>query len=43
MSNKNFAVTILVDQTPTEVFTAINKPQVWWSDAITGNPEKLQN
>jgi hypothetical protein len=41
MSINNFTVTILVKQTPTEVFNAINKPQVWWSHSITGSPEKL--
>lgn len=41
MSEKNFTTTILVEQTPEQVFNAVNKPQLWWSDSITGNPEKL--
>jgi hypothetical protein len=43
MSDKNFTATILVEQIPTEVFNAINKPQIWWSDSITGSPEKLND
>ena len=43
MMDKNFTISILVEQTPTEVFNAINKPQTWWSDSITGNPEKLNS
>lgn len=41
MSNNNFTTTILVEQTPSEVFKAINRPQSWWSDSITGNPDNL--
>lgn len=41
MTNKSFTTAILVDQSPAEVFNAINKPQEWWSNSIKGNPEKL--
>lgn len=41
MDSNNFTTTILVDQTPAEVFKAINQPQRWWSDSITGHPGEL--
>lgn len=41
MDSNNFTTAILVDQTPAEVFKAINQPQRWWSDSITGHPEEL--
>ena len=42
MSDQPFSTTILVEQTAAEVFNAINRPQAWWSNSISGNPEKLQ-
>lgn len=43
MENKNFSTTILVDQTPEEVFNAINNVRGWWSEEIEGNTEKLKD
>jgi hypothetical protein len=31
----------MVDQTPEEVFNAINNPRGWWSEEIEGNTNKL--
>lgn len=41
MTALNFTSTILVDQTPAEVFTAINNVRGWWQGEIEGNTEKL--
>ncbi len=41
MDNQNYTVTILVDQTPTEVFAAINNVRGWWTGTIEGNTNKL--
>ena len=41
MNNQNFTATILVTQSPVEVFNAINNPKVWWSDEIEGDADKL--
>jgi hypothetical protein len=41
MNTSDFTTTIVVDQTPKEVFDAINNPQGWWSGVIKGNTEKL--
>lgn len=41
MDNQNFTTTITVDQTPAEVFKAINDPKAWWSDVIEGNTDQL--
>jgi hypothetical protein len=39
MENQNFTSAILVDQTPEEVFNAINNVRGWWSEEIEGNTE----
>ena len=41
MDNKNFSTTILVNNTPKEVFNAINNVRGWWSENIDGNTDKL--
>lgn len=43
MKNKSFAASILVGQSPKEVFNAINNVRGWWSEEINGNTEKLND
>ena len=41
MAAPDFTTTILVDNTPQEVFNAINNVRGWWSESIEGNTDKL--
>jgi uncharacterized protein YndB with AHSA1/START domain len=47
MSKKDFTISLLVDQTPEEVFTAITNARAWWSgyysEELVGNTEKLHD
>lgn len=43
MTISDFTTTILVDQTPKQVFNAINNPQAWWSGEIKGSTGKLND
>jgi hypothetical protein len=40
MSSKDFTTTIVVDQTPMEVFNAMNNVRGWWSEEIAGNTDQ---
>jgi hypothetical protein len=41
MENKNFTTKIVVDQSPKDVFNAINNVRGWWSENILGSTQKL--
>ena len=43
MTTADFTTTMLVDQTPEEVFTAINNPRGWWSEEIEGSTVRLND
>ncbi|SRR6266498_3516816 len=43
MKTSGFTTTVLLDQTPEEVFNAVNSPREWWSEEIEGNTAKLND
>ena len=43
LSTAGFTTTFFVDQTPHEVFTAINNVRGWWQGEITGGTDKLND
>lgn len=43
MTKSDFTTTILVSQTPTEAFNAVNNPRGWWSEEIEGSTDKLND
>jgi len=43
MATADFTTTIVVDQTPKEVFNAVTDPRGWWSEEIEGGTAKLND
>lgn len=43
MKNEDFTTSILVDQSPSDVFNAITNVRGWWSEEIEGNTAKLND
>jgi hypothetical protein len=41
MSDRNYSTSFIVDQSPEEVFAAINNVRGWWSGEIEGSTDKL--
>lgn len=43
MTKSDFTFTLLVDQTPEQVFNAINNVKGWWSEGVEGGTHKLND
>ena len=43
MKRQDFTTTLVVDNTPKEVFNAIINPQNWWPGEVKGSSEKLND
>lgn len=43
MTKSDFSRTLLVEQSPEEVFASINKVRGWWIDEIEGSSDKLND
>lgn len=43
MKNQDFTLTLWLDQSPKEVFKAINNVRGWWSEEIEGGTSKLND
>ena len=41
MKNQNYSISFAVDQSPEQVFNAINNVRGWWSGEIEGEADKL--
>ena len=43
MKKQDYTTSLLVDQSPKEVFNAVNNVRGWWSGEIQGNTNKLND
>ncbi|MFD2162807.1 SRPBCC domain-containing protein [Paradesertivirga mongoliensis] len=43
MENRDFSVTLLLDQSPQEIFNAVKNVRAWWSATAKGNTANLHD
>ena len=43
MNTQDFTTAFVVEQTPEEVFNAVNNVRGWWSEEIEGNTSELND